>query len=258
MYLTAHNLRSPEGKLGINAFLHLHGEHIPPGVSWEDPDPILIAEQYPGSLVNQSYDLPPPGNDVLSYLDIVAEDSTEKGQVSKALDEFAKNIASGNWPDKTVINRIGIRFSMQRRSIGFELEEYTALKERALELLPVQVDKSHFQVEPLTVEVTIDENGYRFILDDNSTRRLREYSQGKWKSRAISVDHATKMNFERLHGDIIPHVIVALTCLRLEQAVEFGGVCFLQKNTGKTLRKWPETSGPSGAIVLQTALQGLE
>jgi hypothetical protein len=71
MYLTAQHVRSLKGEEEVHVYLHVHGA---------DPaalqDPLSVPQNNPGRLVKDSAprQIPPGGNTVISYLDIVAED----------------------------------------------------------------------------------------------------------------------------------------------------------------------------------------
>lgn len=83
MYLTSHHVLAPETQNeGINAFLYSHGP-----MTWEMPPPD-IPDQNPGKLVAQSISIRPPGNNVRSYLDIVAPDEARWEEVRTALMDF--------------------------------------------------------------------------------------------------------------------------------------------------------------------------
>jgi hypothetical protein len=245
MYATAHRVRFEDRKtgeveVGINSFLYLHRGQSIPGSSWEAPDAELIAEQHPGILVKQSYDLPPSGNIVISYLDVAAQDAIDPVEVEKALQNFQQEIGAGLWPRKMTIDSIGMRFGIAVGSIGLESEEYAALRSQLLAILREPTDTPVFEGGPLVVEVKVDENGFNFRFDESSLRRIWSAHPDKQIKKNFSVEHLTKMEFERMHGDMVPYIINALTSpLRLEQVILFGGVRFLQARTGKVLREWP-------------------
>lgn len=69
MYLTAQRVISPSRENGINGFLFEHGT-----VAWAlPPEPITGAI---GELVHTFILVPPGGNKVMSYVDIIAPDGT--------------------------------------------------------------------------------------------------------------------------------------------------------------------------------------
>ena len=75
MRLVAQRVLSTRGLQGINAFCFLHGGYV-----WLDRPPAEIAEA-PGELVNSSVVVPPPGNRVRSYLDILTPDQTPNQKI---------------------------------------------------------------------------------------------------------------------------------------------------------------------------------
>lgn len=77
MRLTAQRVISPSGVQGINAFCYLHGPYF-----WlDEPPPEISGSQ--GQLTNSHVEVPPPGNRVRSYLEILAPDETPSGSISK-------------------------------------------------------------------------------------------------------------------------------------------------------------------------------
>ena len=124
MYVTAHRVRAPSGELGINAFLHLHGE----GFAWPS-NPSRLPEANPGRIARKAAALAPGGNAVLSYLDVLARDGTMSSKVARALHAFEAVLVKS--PNPAVFNHAGvtIRFgAVKSRGRGPErLSELRAL-----------------------------------------------------------------------------------------------------------------------------------
>lgn len=76
MLITSQRVRSERtGEQGINTFVYEHGE-----MPWpEEPSQLLDLDQ--GTLVFRSYEVPPGGNQVRSYLDIVTPDQPTRFQI---------------------------------------------------------------------------------------------------------------------------------------------------------------------------------
>ena len=76
MYLTAQRVRNHKGLKDLHAFLHLH-DLEPTALSL----PFRVPQNNPGRLVMQSspMSIPPGGNSVVSYLDVVVDDLLGKG-----------------------------------------------------------------------------------------------------------------------------------------------------------------------------------
>lgn len=107
MLLSAQRVRSLEGAEGINAFCFSHGSYI-----WEGLPPQGIPDQDPGMLVAQSITLPPPGNRVRAYLDIVAPDETPPSEVQSAFVTFVSEAQHSTMPWIGVVGRCLFRVGM--------------------------------------------------------------------------------------------------------------------------------------------------
>jgi hypothetical protein len=70
-------LRPTDGASGINAFCYLHA-----GRSWTGEPPPDLG---PGDLYSELVEIPPPGNRVRSYLDIVTPDDTDTAYVRQVV-----------------------------------------------------------------------------------------------------------------------------------------------------------------------------
>jgi hypothetical protein len=86
------------GRQGINSFLYLHGAY-----DWNgSPPPEWLPDDNPGVIADSVIEVPPPGNRVRSYLDIVAPDSTPFNHLVHAaghpgvVDELPATWVSGN------------------------------------------------------------------------------------------------------------------------------------------------------------------
>lgn len=83
MYLSAHHVVSPVRGEGINAFYYVHGH------DWDaDVPPQMFPEVNPGELFDQSIAIPPPGNRVRSFLDVVAPDGASPTEIRQGFVVF--------------------------------------------------------------------------------------------------------------------------------------------------------------------------
>lgn len=239
MYLTAQRLRTLDGNIGINVLLCQHGSMNIPGMSWDEPSVELVAERFPGTVVAQRLDVPPRGNHVLSYLDIVARDSVPVESILRALGSAERDLAGKCPPFLYRLEGVGIRFALEPGMEGVESEEFNALRERCADMLesPRPTAKDH--PEPLTINVTFDADAVRYALDAASIARVLRRGPASRPPRGVIVDDQTRDDFERVHGDVIPHIILALTSLKLEDVLELGGVRLRDASAGVTLREWP-------------------
>jgi len=240
MYLTAQRVKSSHGLSGINTFLYRHSDEDVPQMSWDKPDVALIADRYPGSLVQRKDPVLPGGNLIMSYLDVAAEDGSAEDAIAKALNDFEGELPLQEWPLKRVVGRIGIRFGMQQGLAGYEREEFRELKEHALDLLSEGTDTGcSTPLEPLNVKVVIDQTGFTFDVTDESADRVKAIHGGKWAPARVVIQRETKVEFEQIHGDVIPHIIPPLVGLNLEQVRALGGVRFIDSRSRRLLREWP-------------------
>jgi uncharacterized protein YbjT (DUF2867 family) len=124
MYVTAHRVQAPNGERGINAFLHLHGDSFP----WP-ADPSSLPEADPGRIARKSVAIPPGGNTVLSYLDVLARDGTPPAKLARALRSFEAALDEKTNPAVLTRSGVTIRFgAVTRRGRGPErLSELRAL-----------------------------------------------------------------------------------------------------------------------------------
>lgn len=133
MYLTAQRVTNPaDGSTGINSFLHEHQRPLGVSELWKESDVSRIANQTPGRLIARETPLPPGGNRVLSYLEIVCENSTPPELIKSVLDEFRERAVAG-----PLLNRKGvvIYMSLSEGLHGQEDIEFTALMNSAVALL---------------------------------------------------------------------------------------------------------------------------
>ncbi len=100
MYLTAHRVKKSGGsETGINVFFHLHGsDSLFRGVVGEGELLRRVTEAEPGKLVDKRIEVSVGGNDVLSYLDVIAPDGTSKEEIDGALGEFRADVTVSDLP----------------------------------------------------------------------------------------------------------------------------------------------------------------
>lgn len=129
MLLTAQRVVSSAAEEGVNAFCNLHGPY-----TWEGEPPAGIPESDPGEPANQRIAVPPGGNQVRSYLDVVAPDETPTSEVLSAVQQFVVAMRDRPLPWKSTIGRCTIRFGID---LGLEqkwVEEFRLLFEAAMQV----------------------------------------------------------------------------------------------------------------------------
>jgi hypothetical protein len=137
MYINAQRVRSfsLSARQGINAFLSFHGEAEARAEDWDNPSLERFAEANPGILADQQCDVQPGGNSVRSFLDVVAADTADVSQISAALDAFEASLVGSPLPHAETIDRVAIRFNVERALEPERIDEYRRLKARITLLL---------------------------------------------------------------------------------------------------------------------------
>jgi len=129
MYATAHRVVSPTtGDEGINAFHYLHG------YEWDGAPDEFLPDKNPGTLLDESVAVPPPGNWVRSYLDVVAPDGTAPGEIARALAQ-ASRTAPASFPAVWTSGRLWFRFGLERALLPVWRHELSLLLENVTTVL---------------------------------------------------------------------------------------------------------------------------
>lgn len=134
MYLTAQHVRSSQGVEGINAFYYQHGQYV-----WYGLPPAGIPDQNPGELVRQTIVVPPPGNLVRSYVDVVAPDETWWPEIRPAFMTFLGEVQRQAFPWVGVIGRCLFRVGMDAGTAPRWRHEIANLYRAVQGVHPVQV-----------------------------------------------------------------------------------------------------------------------
>ena len=125
MLLIAQRVVSRQGKQGVNAYCYLHGDRL-----WLGDPPEDLGEP---QLANKSETVGPPGNQVRSYLDILAPDVTPTAQILRdVLDtsELASDTRPLPW--RFISGDTSFTFdAVYELAMGWQ-EEIAELLERAL------------------------------------------------------------------------------------------------------------------------------
>ena len=108
MYLTALHVVGQSGLEGINAFCYSHG-----GATWEVP-PLGIPDENPGMLVVQQIEVPPGGNRVRAFLDVVAPDNVFWEEIRLNYIGFISATQLQPFPRSSIVGRFLFRVGMDR------------------------------------------------------------------------------------------------------------------------------------------------
>lgn len=137
MYVTAHRVRAEVGPLAgrvdINGFLHLHDAVAPwPG---DVRSLVAVADGEPGRLVRSATPIPPGGNTVLSYLELVASDAVAPTELVAFLAQGEAELEHGSIPLVLVERGKLLRFGVSEGLLTQQREEFKALAETVESLL---------------------------------------------------------------------------------------------------------------------------
>ncbi len=239
MYITAHRVRSRKDEVGINSFFYVHAAEEADRIDWNDNRVVLtVADGLTGQLVAQSYDVPPGGNRVLAYLDVVARDKTHPDAIKEGLRRFKEQLESEPTPLFTNLAGIGIRFGTVMALDARKVAEFDALRTRLMLLMRSERPLTT-QQQPIEIIVRTTEQGFSFALTTNSVQRVREaHGSAEFTPETFLVTRDMLLDFNTVHGDLVPHMIASLTSLRLENVIAMGGSRFIDTE-GTELRMWP-------------------
>ena len=222
MYVTAHRVRRGDAS-GINTFLHLHGD-TGHRVDWRHPDVRFVADECPGYFVVQRAEVQPGNNSVSSYLDVVASDDLDNTRLILSLGRIQPSGSAGDvWYD----GEIGYRFYCSPRHSSHT--EFELL--RAHVGLMLHDASQRFQglttANPLIIDITNDDTGIRYQLDDASQRRLLEAFPDRTPA-AIGVYFEYRNSLIALWGEHTYHfeMAKAVTQLSESELSGLGGVVF--------------------------------
>lgn len=118
MYLTAQRVVSARGQRGVNVYEYLHG-----GETWDQPLPRnLLPERNPGALNRQWLEIPPGGNAVISYLDVVVPDAVPQEVIARWLAVLKHVVRAEHFPQEYVAGPLWIRFGIARPGVPPQTE----------------------------------------------------------------------------------------------------------------------------------------
>jgi hypothetical protein len=242
MYLTSQRVYSASRKkAGINTFLYRHGDQEFPGMRWDRPRLERVADERVGTRAAEHVEIGPGGNRVLSYVDIVAADSTPIAEVEEALRVFGETFSPDALPETRLLGSIAVRFGAEFGLMDHVREEFAMIAEPALNLLRHPTEPVWRTAQPLEVDVEhLQEGGLRFTLREDTKRRLAAIHGPDWQAPRFSIAYDVRDAFEQAHGDIFRNSVLILTSLEFERVAELGGMRFYDVTTGNVLAEWPQ------------------
>ncbi len=227
MYLTAQRVEGRAGE-GINAYRHETVLSLP--VDWEAVDQGELSLESPS---RRLVELPPGGNSVLSYLDVVGGDAVTSRALGRLIRWGASEESDRTWTWE------GSEFCARMcLCVGVA---HSPRPERELEALLLRVKRllqPSAAPEPLEVTRLTVAEGLMFELHAGAARRLRVLHGDAWQPARVLIRTET---FERWRAlglaDLESEIVATLTGLGLEQLEEQGGV----------LVRSPPSGAPAGS-----------
>lgn len=236
MYVFAQRVRAPSGKRGVNAALYRHGV-IPPEV-WDLPvldrltrlRRITDATQTTARLT-----LAPGGNSVESFLDVVGPEGMTNAQLSEHLERIRGMV--GETRCQLSDGNLAAEFCVNLGSLDVDAA-FVELSQAVVGLFGSRDPLPWMRDEPLTVEVSTDDEAWYYQLDQGSTPRVQ--AAGGTPTR-VRMRFDVADDFRRLQGPLYPHVAQFVTNLSRDRLIEMGGVRFVHQGT--IVAVWPLRPG---------------
>lgn len=220
MYLTAQRVRSRTAS-GINVYKYLHGPTLPERDG--HPDMERVTTDSPGYLVESTLEIEPGGNDVLSALDVAADDDVGAEVIEGRLRAIEGDVATTTLPNtwRSEVAPVTVSFAARNMSGELVRKEYVELARRLLALLAQPVSREHR--DPYRFRLSASGNSYVLTPEPDTTSRLNAEGQPP-TARSISADMDVLVDMKGYVGPFLPHWIAALLNRDLHELVVGGGV----------------------------------
>jgi hypothetical protein len=228
VYLTAQRVRSRNssvagsGATGISVDYYRHGDDMLPRLSTGVPDLARISTTTPGKLVSSASDVPPGGNEVLSWLDVAAPDHLMPDELQQHLVAIEGQVATATLPKTWADGYVAISLSV-RGVVGEPARhEFVALKNRLLAHLQATLyPTSH---DPFIASLTPHAEAFELQWQPATKLRLTELRIAAGRSIRISFDVAEQFAASSLPGPLLAHALAAIVDVDLHELVIRGGV----------------------------------
>ncbi|MCA2977643.1 MAG: hypothetical protein INH37_05115 [Myxococcaceae bacterium] len=234
-YLTAQKVVSPAtGQTGINSFRYANAAVR----SFE-----LLQTADVGELEAQHVEVPPGGNDILCYLDVLAPDAAQPAAINQVLEALQK-AWSKERRGSAEIDEVRALFVPGRTPAEAVSGELEGLVRGLLTVAAAAPSPAPLETHPITILVSAQPEGRRYALDQESARRLRVVNGPEWRQASVSVAEDVASDFAKLaapnFGELNHSLVLTLTGLDVRRLhANFGGVRFVAQPGGQTIWEWP-------------------
>lgn len=233
IYITAQLVHFRKmGVSSINVYRHRPGGCLAPN---ENPGfAVEKVSEEPGQVVAVNVTVPPGGNAVEAYLDVVANDDLDIEMLDRVIDGF--RLALDSVSSHELVRRDESTSTVVRYYFRPSLDRFQTYNQLATAVRRLFTNPS--TQSPLTVLIEEVDDNIVFHLDDESTARMRVIHGGDWQAPRVRVSADVRHDFEALHGDITRHLVDVTTGLDAEDVRRLGGVRFVDRQGNE--RSWPE------------------
>ncbi len=235
MYLTAQEVRPPNGPPGVNAFLNLHRE-LPMAVDARgEPDVFYISQFAGGYPVAEAVGVAPGGNTVTAYVDLAAADAASADDLRAAIAAVRGRIGTEVTPIEALVHGVSARFNAVVGMDG-RVEDLRALLDRleaaALALLPHRSDPPRDVSGPYVVWAAAGAEGVRLWLPPITLQRVPQ-SPARRAHVLVPTDVVRATPF-----DALGETAVALLGVNDADLAREGGVEIVDPQAKKTLLRY--------------------
>lgn len=231
MYCGAQRVRSA-ARAGINGFLFWHLGSFLPLTATGHPDLELVSKFHPGTLVQLQSDIPPGGNEVLSFLDVAAPDSVPGSIIAEHLRSVEAEVPGWKMPAtwRSPDIELSLFFSARNLDGSLARREFKALCDRLIPLLTG--DYSMAAAEPFEAILRRVPEGFQLEWTGASKQRLREVGFLPI-TLTFSSDVAHDWAAQGPPDPLLAHSVAAMAGADLYQLVRLGGVVVLSEESRK-------------------------
>lgn len=232
MYLTAQRVRSRDktllgtgspGDTGISVAYYRHGHDMLPRLPTGVPDISRISTTEPGALVSSASEIPPGGNDVLSYLDVAAPDQISPDELQRHIGAVESQIAAAALPYTWEHGDMAVSFLVHGVIGDRARHEFAALKNRLLAHLRTTLNPTG-RGDPFIAHLVRQDEALELQWLPATRQRLADLKFAAGRSIRISYDVADQYAASALPGPLIAHALAAIAGVDLHELVIRGGV----------------------------------
>lgn len=237
IYLTAQKVVSATGNSGVNTFRYK-------GADVRSLERLSAGDI--GTLDAQRVEVPPGGNEVVCYLDVIAPDAMSSPVIGRALESLRRSWSPeqhssvGEGDVQAAFTPGNLPSDSARTELDSLIDHLMAIAQADPAPLPRET-------RPITILVSVVSDGRRYALQEDSEQRLRALHGPEWRPMSVTLGDPAPTAVPII-GELNASLVVPLTGLDVLRLYdEFGGVRLVQMPGGAVLWEWPLHDGrPDG------------